>query len=74
MARRRANGRVPQTITHRGQLAEGPIQFLRFGDEHLPVDAQSTIRRKHQRNLIEGESCGAPQCDDREALQNAGIE
>lgn len=47
VARRGAGSSVPQAVAHGAQLADRPVQLLRFGCEHLSVDAQPPIRREH---------------------------
>ena len=47
---------------------------MRLGREQLPVDARPPVRREHACNLIEREAGGAPEHDQREALQHGGPE
>ena len=74
MARRGAGSGVPQAVAHGAQFADRPVQLVRLGREHLPVDARPPVRREHERDLIERKAGGAPQRDQRQPLQHAGIE
>jgi hypothetical protein len=74
VAGRTAGGGVPEAVARVGQFADGPVQFLRLGQEHLPVDAGPPVWREHERDLIEREAGGAPHRDQRQPLQHTGIE
>jgi hypothetical protein len=49
-------------------------ELIRLGREHLAVDARLPLGREHARDLVEREAGGAPQRDQRQPLQHAGIE
>jgi hypothetical protein len=74
VARRAAGSGVPQTLAHGAQLADRPVQLIRLRRELPPVDARPPVRREHVRNLIERKAGGAPQGDQRQPFQDAGIE
>ncbi|GKS59684.1 hypothetical protein YTPLAS18_32110 [Nitrospira sp.] len=59
-----------QTLAQGGQFADHPVEFLRFGREHLSVDARRSIRREHERDVIEREAGGAPQRDECQPFQH----
>ena len=40
VTRRGAGGGVPQAVAHGAQFADRPVEFVRLGREHLPVDAR----------------------------------
>ena len=65
---------MPQAVAHGAELADRPVQLVRLGREHLPVDARPPVRREHERDLVEREAGGAAQRDQRQPLQHAGIE
>jgi len=69
-----AGGSVPEAVAQSAKLADRPVQLLRLGREHLPVDAQPPVRREHERDLLEREASGPPQRDQRQPLQHAGLE
>src|SRR5947199_220387 len=48
-------------------------EILRLGREHLPVDARPPVGREHERDLIERKASGAPERDQRQAFEHAGI-
>src|SRR5437016_4963369 len=50
-----------------------PVEILRLGREHLPVDARPPVGREHERDLIERKASGAPERDQRQAFEHAGI-
>jgi len=74
VTRRAAGSRVPQPVAHRTQLADGGIELVSLGGEHLPVDARIAIRREHVRNLCERKAGGAAERDHRQPLHDARIE
>jgi len=49
VARCGAGSSVPQAVAHGAQFADRPVQLLRLGREHLPVDARLPFRREHER-------------------------
>jgi len=65
---------VPQAVSHGSQLANRPVQFFGLCGEHLSVDPRPAIRREHARDLIEAEAGRASERDEREAVQNTGVE
>jgi len=65
---------VLQAAAQGNQLADRSVELGRPGLEHLPVDARTPIRREHARDLVEREAGRAPERDQREAFQHAGIE
>jgi hypothetical protein len=65
---------VAQAVAHGGEPADGVVQLLRFSDEHLPIDARLAIGRKHAGDLLQREAGGAPEPNQRQALQHDGIE
>jgi len=65
------SGRVAawrKAVTHRGSLADGPVQLLRLGRNYLTVDARTSVQREHVRVLVERKTGGA-QPDQGQALQ-----
>ena len=71
---RRAGGGVPQSIAHRAKLADPSVELVGFRSEQFSIDARRSMRREHARDLIEREAGGAPEGDEREALDHAGVE
>jgi hypothetical protein len=61
---------VPQAIAHGAQLAHLPVELVGLRREHRPVDPQPAVRREHPRDLVEREARGAPERDQRQALQH----
>jgi hypothetical protein len=57
VARCPAGSGVPQAVAHFGQFANGSVQLLGLGFQHLPVNARPAIWCEHQRDLIERKSC-----------------
>jgi hypothetical protein len=51
-----------------------PIDVVRFGREHLPIDVRLPVRREHERDLLERKAPTAPERDQRQPLEYAGIE
>lgn len=62
---------APQAVTHGAELPDGAVQFVRFGGEPLAIDPRPAMRRHHARNLIERETRGAAQRDQRQTFQHA---
>ena len=46
-------GRVPQSIAHRGQLADGEVELIGLAHEHRPVDIEFAVGSEHARDFIE---------------------
>jgi hypothetical protein len=44
---------MPESVTHRAQLADSSIEFFRLGHQHPPVYARPPVRGEHQRDLIQ---------------------
>ena len=65
---------MPQAVAHGAQLADRPVELIRLDREHLAVDARLPLGREHARDLIEREAGGAPQRDQRQPFDHAGIE
>ena len=65
---------MPQTVAHGDEFADSPVQPIRLGHEHLPVDARPTVRREHERDFVEREAGSASQRDQRQPLQHVVIE
>jgi len=65
---------MAEAVAHGAQSADRPVQLVRFGREQLPVNPRIPARSKHERDLVEREAGGAPECDQRHPLQHAGIE
>ncbi|MCY1452106.1 hypothetical protein D9M71_690080 [compost metagenome] len=61
---------MPQPVPHGAQLADGRIQLVGLGREHLPIDARRAVRGEHQRDLFERQARGTPQADQRQPLQH----
>lgn len=74
MARCRADGGVPQAVVHGAEIANRFFQLLRFGGEHLTIDARAPIRAEHHCDLVEREACGTAQGDQSEAFQDGRSE
>src|SRR5258708_3660179 len=60
VAQSAAGRSVPQTVSHFGQFADGPIEFLRLRCKHLPVYARTSDWCEHNRHLIERKACRTP--------------
>ncbi len=65
---------MPKAIAHGARFAARPVQFVRLGREHLPVDTRPPIRREHERNFVKREPGGSPKRDERQLFQHTGIE
>ncbi len=63
---------MPQAIAHAAEFPDRPVEILRLGREHLPVDTRSTVRREHAGDLLEGEPGLAPERDQREPVEHCG--
>ena len=53
---------------------DDPIEVVRLGCEHLPVDVRLPVRREHERDLLERKAPTAPERDQCQPLEHAGIE
>ena len=73
MTRGSARGGMPQAIAHVAQLADCPVQLLRLLREHLPIDADTSVWRERAGDLIQREASRAPDCDQPQPFQHAGI-
>lgn len=71
MARRWTGGGVPQAVTHGTQLLDCLVEFVGFGGELIPINPWLSVGREHFGNLVERETGGAPQCDQRQTYQHA---
>ena len=71
MTGRGTSGRVPQTIANGAELANRLIQLFRLGGQQATIDARLTVRREHERNLIERKASGTAERDQRQAEWNA---
>ena len=74
VARRAAGSGVPQAVAHDAQFVDRHVQLLRLGREHQPVDARPPVRGEHARDLIKRKTGGAPQRNQRQPFQHAGVE
>jgi hypothetical protein len=50
------------------------VKLLCLGGEHPSIDARPPIRREHAPDLIQREPTRAPERDQREPLEDSGIE
>ncbi|MNN65101.1 hypothetical protein D3C81_1805800 [compost metagenome] len=73
MARRRAHGGVPQSVPHRRQLADRPVQLIGLGGEQFPVNLRPALLREHPGDVIQRESRRPPQRDQRQAFEHASV-
>src|SRR3569623_1420211 len=53
VARRRADGRVSQTVAHGAQLANGRVQLLGLGGQYASVDLRAPVGCEHARDFVE---------------------
>ncbi len=58
VARRGACGGVPQAVSHGGELADGLVQLVGLGGQHLPVDARPAVGGRHHRDLVQRQAGG----------------
>ncbi len=73
VARRPAGSGVPQAVAHGSKPTDSFVQFIGLGCKHLPVNAEPPVRRKHERNLIQRESGGAPHGNQGKPLHHTGM-
>ena len=65
---------MPETIAHRGQLAERLIERVGLGSEQAAIDPDAAAARKHRRDVLEREAGRTAELDQREALEHARVE
>lgn len=65
---------MAQAIAHGCKFLNCLIQFICLGREHLPVDFRAAVGGEHKSDFIQRETGGPPQSDERQALENIGIE
>ena len=53
MARRRADGRMPKPIAHCDQFSNGPIEFVRFLRQQLPVNLGAPVSSQHAGDFVQ---------------------
>ncbi|MNH24806.1 hypothetical protein D3C79_847580 [compost metagenome] len=63
--------RMPQAFAHCLQALDPCIDFVRFGNQHLPIDLQG---RQHRTHFIQGKACGLPQRNQCQAVRHVGSE
>lgn len=74
VAWRRTGRGMAQPVAHRDELADRSIQLVGLGGKLPPVDTRPSVGREHSGNFIEREARRAPQCDQRQAIQDLQIE
>ena len=65
---------MAQAVAHGSELADGSVEFVGLGREHLPVDARYASRREHVADLFERKARGAADRNKRQPLEHAGVE
>lgn len=65
---------MPQAVAHGAKFSDCLVQVVRFGQEHVPVDMQLSVRGEHECDLVEREAGGAPEGNQRQSFQYIRIE
>ena len=65
---------MSEPVAHGSETANGFVQVVGFRDQHLPVDAQLSARREHERDFLERETRGASHSDEGQPLQHILVE
>ena len=65
---------MQQSVAHRGELADGTVQFAGPVDQLAAVDAYLAIGCEHPCDLVQREARRAPQRDERQPLQHGLVE
>ena len=74
MARRAASGCVSQAVAHLHELLDRRVDLVGLRGERTPIDVRASIRAEHERDLLERESRGSAEPDERELLEHVGLE
>ncbi len=65
---------MAQAIAHGAELADGAVQLGALVQQHPPIDARLPVGREHRRDLVQRKTGGPAQRDQREPVQDAGVE